>query len=47
MLSPAALVHYRRDGFIVLRDSLTPDEIKALRGVTAAFVRKAPAVAPY
>ena len=34
MLSSADLATYRRDGFIVLPDILTPDEVEALRRVT-------------
>ena len=34
MLSPADLARYRRDGFIVLPDILTRDEVAALRRVT-------------
>ena len=41
MLSPADLAAYRRDGFIVLPDILSPDEVGVLRGVTDRFVRDA------
>ena len=45
MLSPADLAIYRRDGFVVLPDILTRDEVEALRGVTEEFVRDARSVA--
>jgi hypothetical protein len=45
MLSPADLATYRRDGFIVLPDILTRDEVEALRRVTEEFVRDARSVA--
>ena len=45
MLSPADLATYRRDGFIVLPDILTADEVAALRDVTDEFVRDARSVA--
>ena len=45
MLSPAVREAYRRDGFVVLPDILTPDEVKALRRVTEGFVEKARQVA--
>ena len=41
MLSPADFATYRRDGFIVLPDILTRDEVAALRSVTDEFVRNA------
>jgi ectoine hydroxylase-related dioxygenase (phytanoyl-CoA dioxygenase family) len=41
MLSPAALETYRRDGFVVLPDILTPDEVEVLRRVTDGFVDQA------
>jgi ectoine hydroxylase-related dioxygenase (phytanoyl-CoA dioxygenase family) len=44
MLSSADLDAYRRDGFIVLPDVLTQDEVEALRRVTDAFVHKAATV---
>ena len=44
MLSPADLAIYRRDGFVVLPDILTRDEVEALRGVTEEFVRDARSV---
>jgi phytanoyl-CoA hydroxylase len=44
MLSSADLDAYRRDGFIVLPDVLTQDEVEALRRVTDAFVSKAATV---
>jgi phytanoyl-CoA hydroxylase len=44
MLSSADLDAYRRDGFIVLPDVLTQDEVEALRRVTGAFVSKAATV---
>ena len=44
MLSPADLAAYRRDGFIVLPDILTQDEVEALRRVTEEFVRDARSV---
>ena len=45
MLSPAVHEAYRRDGFVVLPDIFTPDEVDALRRVTDAFVEKARQVA--
>jgi phytanoyl-CoA hydroxylase len=45
MLSPADLATYRRDGFIVLPDILTRDQVGALRRVTEEFVRNARSVA--
>jgi phytanoyl-CoA hydroxylase len=45
MLSPADLATYRRDGFIVLPDILTREEVEALRRVTEEFVRDARSVA--
>src|SRR6201997_1121988 len=45
MLSPADLATYRRDGFIVLPDILTRDEVEALRRVTDELVHKARSVA--
>ena len=45
MLSPADLAIYRRDGFVVLPDILTRDEVEALLGVTEEFVRDARSVA--
>jgi ectoine hydroxylase-related dioxygenase (phytanoyl-CoA dioxygenase family) len=44
MLSPVDLAAYRRDGFIVLPDILTRDEVEALRDVTDEFVRNARSV---
>ena len=44
MLSPADLATYRRDGYIVLPDILTRDEVEALRRVTEEFVRNSRAV---
>jgi phytanoyl-CoA hydroxylase len=41
MLSPADFATYRRDGFIVLPDILTRDEVAALQSVTDEFVRNA------
>src|SRR5215469_4147616 len=41
MLSPADLAAYDRDGFIVLPDILSADEVEVLRGVTDQFVRDA------
>ena len=41
MLSPAARDAYRRDGFVVLPDILTRDEIEVLRQVTDGFVDRA------
>jgi ectoine hydroxylase-related dioxygenase (phytanoyl-CoA dioxygenase family) len=41
MLSPAARETYRRDGFVVLPDIFTPDEIEVLRRVTDGFVDQA------
>jgi ectoine hydroxylase-related dioxygenase (phytanoyl-CoA dioxygenase family) len=41
MLSQADLATYRRDGFIVLPDILTPAEVEALRRVTDTFVGNA------
>jgi hypothetical protein len=40
MLSPTTLAAYRRDGLIVLPDTLTPVEVEALRRVTDAFVSR-------
>jgi phytanoyl-CoA hydroxylase len=45
MLSSAIREAYRRDGFVVLPDIFTLDEIEALRRVTDAFVEKARQVA--
>jgi ectoine hydroxylase-related dioxygenase (phytanoyl-CoA dioxygenase family) len=45
MLSPADLATYRRDGFIVVPDILTRDEVEALRRVTEEFVRDSRSVA--
>jgi ectoine hydroxylase-related dioxygenase (phytanoyl-CoA dioxygenase family) len=45
MLSSADLAAYRSEGFIVLPDILSPDEVEVLRGVTDRFVRDARAVA--
>ena len=45
MLSQAELATYHRDGFIVLSDILTPEEVERLRQVTGEFVRNASAVA--
>jgi len=45
MLSPPDFTTYRRDGFIVLPDILTRDEVEALRHVTEEFVRNARSVA--
>jgi ectoine hydroxylase-related dioxygenase (phytanoyl-CoA dioxygenase family) len=45
MLSPPDFATYRRDGFIVLPDILTRDEVEALRHVTEEFVRNARSVA--
>jgi phytanoyl-CoA hydroxylase len=44
MLSSADLATYLRDGFIVLPDILTPDEVDALRRVTEQLVRDARSV---
>ena len=44
MLSPADLAAYDRDGFIVLPDILSADEVEVLRGVTDQFVRDARAI---
>ena len=41
MLSPAHLAAYRRDGFIVLPEVFSPEDVKALRRVTDEFVRDA------
>jgi ectoine hydroxylase-related dioxygenase (phytanoyl-CoA dioxygenase family) len=41
MLSPAARETYRRDGFVVLPEILTPNEIAVLRRVTDGFVDRA------
>src|SRR3984893_7002315 len=45
MLSPTDRAMYRSDGFIVLPDILTRDEVEALRRVTEEFVRDARSVA--
>ena len=45
MLSQAAIAAYRRDGFIVLPDILTPEEVEALRRLTDEFVHNARNVA--
>jgi Phytanoyl-CoA dioxygenase (PhyH) len=45
MLSPTDHAMYRCDGFIVLPDILTRDEVGALRRVTEEFVRDARSVA--
>ena len=45
MLSQAAIAAYRRDGFIVLPDILTSEEVDALRRVTDEFVHNARNVA--
>jgi phytanoyl-CoA hydroxylase len=45
MLSQAEIDAYRRDGFIVVPDVLSPDQMEALRRVTDEFVRNAAAVA--
>ena len=45
MLSPTDHAMYRSDGFIVLPDILTRDEVEALRRVTEEFVRDARSVA--
>ena len=45
MLSAADLATYRRDGFIVVPDILTRDEVEALRRVTEEFVRNSRSVA--
>jgi hypothetical protein len=45
MLSSIEFAAYRRDGFIVLPDVLTRDEVEALRRVTDKFVHKARFVA--
>src|SRR5215472_14478625 len=45
MLSPSDRETYRRDGFVVLPDILTPDEIEVLRRVTDGFVHRARHVA--
>ena len=45
MLSQTDLAAYRRDGFIVLPEILSPDEVEALRRVTDGFVRKSRTVA--
>jgi phytanoyl-CoA hydroxylase len=45
MLSESQLAAYRRDGFIVLPDVLTPHEVEALRRVTDEFVKNAGMVA--
>ena len=45
MLSQADLTAYRRDGFIVLHDILTQQEVAALRRVTDEFVHNARMVA--
>jgi phytanoyl-CoA hydroxylase len=45
MLSQAEIEAYRRDGFIVVPDVLSPDQVEALRRVTDEFVRNAAAVA--
>ncbi|HZT86459.1 MAG TPA: phytanoyl-CoA dioxygenase family protein [Stellaceae bacterium] len=44
MLSSAQIDAYRRDGFIVVPDVLSADEVEALRHVTDRFVREAAAV---
>jgi phytanoyl-CoA hydroxylase len=45
MLSPATRAAYRRDGFIVLPEILTLDEVEGLRRVTDQFVDNARTVA--
>jgi len=45
MLSQTDFAAYRRDGFIVLPDILTTDEIQALRGATDELVHNARSVA--
>src|SRR3984893_12870384 len=45
MLSPTDHAMYRSDGFIVLPDILTREEVEALRRVTEEFVRDARSVA--
>jgi ectoine hydroxylase-related dioxygenase (phytanoyl-CoA dioxygenase family) len=45
MLSPAACEAYRRDGFVVVPDVLTADEVEELRRATDGFVDKARHVA--
>jgi ectoine hydroxylase-related dioxygenase (phytanoyl-CoA dioxygenase family) len=45
MLSQATLAAYRRDGFIVLPDILSPAEVEALRRTTDTFVHNARTVA--
>ena len=45
MLSQTDFAAYRRDGFIVLPDILTTDEIQALRGATNELVHNARSVA--
>src|SRR5215471_16598539 len=45
MLSSIEFAAYRRDGFIVLPDVLTRDEVEALRRVTDELVHKARSVA--
>src|SRR5215469_2822332 len=44
MLSPAHLAAYRRDGFIVLPEIFSPEDVEALRRVTDEFVRDTRAV---
>jgi hypothetical protein len=41
MLSQVDLAAYRRDGFIVLPDILTPADVEALRRLTDEFVHNA------
>jgi phytanoyl-CoA hydroxylase len=45
MLSASQIAGYRRDGFIVIPDVLSADDIDALRRVTEAFVERARTVA--
>ena len=45
MLSQTDLAAYRRDGFILLPEILSPDEVEALRRVTDGFVRNSRTVA--
>ena len=45
MLGPADFATYQRDGFIVLPDILTPDEVEALRRVTDELVQNARTIA--
>src|SRR5580704_14465337 len=45
MLSAAQIAAYRRDGFVVVPDVLSPSEITELRAVTDEFVQKSAKIA--